>query len=262
MTCFTPGNYSIWLNDKGASCIDQTIASLQGVGSYASRLQAIQAESKDFIDKFLQDYGDKPLSDMSNIFLSYCQQTGGVCNGNLISYCQSAANIDKEDNINSYLCGCIAPPSIKEGQPGFAPECYYSCQRQNVIPVFNINNGDIITCNDSVCIIDNVTSNLSSSLTVEQSCGECTLGQCRCTISGKPLKTVLSSISNVQDILSFCSSTRCFDNDKEVDCKTNIDEIMQTKSNDSPSFLPYLIILLVIIFILFVAFIYRLRDKT
>lgn len=87
-------------------------------------------------------------------------------------------------------CGCYLngeeylPYSAKYN---IQPECTPMCNRQNTIPIIK-NNGDIVTCEKSICLIDGVTVNLTNSsvggsIDFNNVCGNCNGSNCSCIIT-------------------------------------------------------------------------------
>lgn len=93
-------------------------------------------------------------------------------------------------------------------------ECTPMCNKAGVIPTTDANNNPI-QCNQGVCLIDNVTIDLSQSkvsgaINIGQLCSNCaSAGSCSCIIENDSFISANSSFSGNIDLAQHCTSSTC-----------------------------------------------------
>jgi hypothetical protein len=270
-SCFYDINPSSWISDNGQSCLD---AAKQFIittpGGYQPNIFELQSQMSLVFDKLI---GSNVMTSVpagtfnaTSSLLNFCSNLGGACTPKLSSYCN---RIDRElisdkNNINSLFCGCISPPNYDVGgSTVLPPQCLPSCQRSGVVPLVSSSNGNKIQCNDSVCILDNVTVDIKDSkvgsVNVAQTCNGCIFGSCRCIISasnGYTLTDLFNAVDNPQEILQFCNNEiQCYQDDKEVDCLSVVPGEKKADSN-----VPWVVIGTLVIIFLLILLVYVLRS--
>ena len=160
--------------------------------------------------------GYNPWQDylLANICIPY----PGLCQSGVTEICasQTAKTISYLPSIAQW-CGCNLPDleyQAYSAKFNIPPECTPMCNRIGTIPITGIN-GDPVTCQQNVCLIDGVSVNLISSqvgggLNFNQVCGNCPGGNCSCIISNTTVDIKNSTVGgNVIPINSNCGSLTC-----------------------------------------------------
>nr|QBK91322.1 MAG: hypothetical protein LCPAC202_02960 [Pithovirus LCPAC202] len=175
-----------------------------------------------------------------------CTSVPGICQQGLFATCSNSTTDELVRNPEQVpWCGCYMPQDqyqryVDEFQVN--RECTPICARQGSIPLVSANGIQPLLCNQSVCIIDDVTialekTNVGGNITFAQFCGGCSapisgvngvagglsplsdpsesLGRsssaCLCIISNDTIAAASSQIEGI-NLTDVCGSARCFKN--------------------------------------------------
>ncbi len=185
------------------------------------------------------------FNEFQEVLFSICSTVPGLCEQSLESLCS-------DETVESLLlkpegvkwCGCFLPDEqyaedVNEFQ--IEKQCTPICARQGNIPVPDAPGTGTITCNQDVCLINDVTFNLIDSqiegeINFSQFCGGCSktsgtqkatadnvgndaiatnvpsvkTSSCRCIISGVNIDTANSNIGGDINLSQTCGATQCF----------------------------------------------------
>jgi hypothetical protein len=133
----------------------------------------------------------------------------------LQSYCTGFSRSDLENNLPlTNLCGCYLNSdqyTTVENQLGVPIQCDSVCSLATNIP--RVENNEVLRCNQTLCIIDDVSVNLVNSsletLSFQQLCGNCRNAQCSCSIVNLNINAENSKIGNI-NLEQECSSSNCY----------------------------------------------------
>lgn len=152
---------------------------------------------------------------------SLCCQVPVMCQSTLENSCAiyTAQRLSVNPDATNW-CGCYLPDSEYQKYVDayqVNKECTPTCNRSTTIPLVNGANAPIL-CNQTICIIDDVTINLSNStvnggINVSQICGNCsgTFGSqssCSCIIQNTTIDGAQSNLGNI-NLNTVCSSSTC-----------------------------------------------------
>lgn len=148
-----------------------------------------------------------------------CCPFPSLCQGSLQQICENKNTEDLSKNPGeAQWCGCHLPLSEYEQYSvlyNIQPQCTPICNRLGVIPKVG-NSGVPITCNQNICLIDNVTLNLINAqvrggINFEQVCSGCQGAQCSCIVSDTTIDISNSTIGgNFVPIAEGCGSSTCY----------------------------------------------------
>lgn len=152
------------------------------------------------------------------IYNTVCCPYPGVCAPALTTVCETktAQRISLNPTLAQW-CGCYLPEpeyqaySVKFNIP---PACTPMCNRVGTIPVVGIN-GEAVNCDQSVCLIDDVTVNIINStigggIDFNQICSNCPGATCSCVVSNTTIDIANSTIGgNLVPIGQGCGSFTC-----------------------------------------------------
>ncbi len=168
---------------------------------------------------FTDDTSSSQYSPFQNKISSLCINTTlpGVCEGALTSYCPQYTRQDViNSQINTSLCGCYVPPDpsllpYSGGCTGGATGCTGNaacdplCHRAMTSQKANPATGELYTCPQNVCVINNTVidaqqSNINGGINFTNICAGCT-GEngCLCVISGVNISETMGNIG-VSDV--------------------------------------------------------------
>ena len=173
-----------------------------------------------------------------------CTSVPGICQQGLFATCSNSTTDELVRNPSQVpWCGCYMPQDqyqryVDEFQVN--RECTPICARQGNIPLISANGIQPLLCNQSVCIIDDITialekTNVGGNITFAQFCGGCsppisgvngvaggldpvdgsppgrTSSSCLCIISNDTIAAASSQIEGI-NLTDVCGSARCFKN--------------------------------------------------
>ena len=173
--------------------------------------------------------GYNPFQDF--LFDYICCGYPGLCQTGLQSVCvdKNAERLSLNPSAAKW-CGCHLPPDEYESYANrfnIQAECSPICNRQGVIPIVG-NDSKPILCQQTSCIIDNITVNLVNAeigdgIQFNQICGTCPEGSCSCIISDTSVNIGNSTVGgNVIPALQNCSATTCVQPNQGVTGPVNI----------------------------------------
>lgn len=161
--------------------------------------------------------GYNPFQDF--LQTNVCCPYPGLCQSGLDTICAqyTAQRLSLNPAIAQW-CGChLAPQEYQDYSVKFniQPQCTPMCNRNGTIPIVG-NNGQPLLCNNTICLIDDVTVNLVAAqigggLNFNQVCGNCGNNtQCSCIISDTTVDITNSTIGgSVIPIAQGCGTTTC-----------------------------------------------------
>lgn len=171
---------------------------------------------------------DPNLDNQAGIW-RYCSQNdsafGGVCREGLISACQNYTKADTSNRYVRQLCGCYLPDS--EYDPNVGRICDSACVPEDTIKYFETDDSLPSRCSSGVCVIDQVTLQLTGSNTGDinfyQACPSCGPSSCRCVINDVNVLVSNSKVGSLNIQQNCSGGSVCYaqgeGNDKvEVDC--------------------------------------------
>lgn len=242
------------------------------VGYNQQNLAQVQNDVRLLFDNFLGAYtitepSDVKYSPFQNKLLDICKdpRLPGVCDNILNQYCAgySRSTISVSPVLSNF-CGCYAPRDST--YTGYVPkECDPLCHRVETIQLSN-NDGTLKTCDNTVCVIDNVSINLSQTeinggVTFSQVCPGCQGSSCTCIVSGTDLSQLTSEIGIGSQFSQLCGGNSvCLQNGKTIDCNSiQPPPIVIDKGYNI--WVMIIIAVTVIVFILLIAWWYRREYK-
>lgn len=159
--------------------------------------------------------GYNPFQDF--LYSNICCPYPGLCQNGLDIACSTttAQRISLNPNVAQW-CGCHLPAGEYQSYSvlyNIPPECTPMCNRAGTVPIVGIN-ATPVTCQQNVCLIDNVTVNLINSqigngINFTQVCGNCS-GQCSCVVANTTIDIANSTIGgNLVPINEGCGNFNC-----------------------------------------------------
>jgi len=178
--------------------------------------------------------GFNPFQDF--LFQNVCCPYTSLCTAGLERTCAVYSTQGLVQNPAAVeWCGCYLPPGeygTYSNRYQINRECTPMCNRQDVIPVVDVN-GKGVTCNQNVCLIDNVTIQLTNSLVngpveIGQLCGGCTGStSCTCIIEDNTFDAANSQIGGGVNLQQSCGGgntcTRSNQNTSGIPSVVNVD---------------------------------------
>ncbi len=199
-----------------------------------------QGEMKTVLSNFFSSQeGIRPVGTAQSFqeyLYRFCSDTPQACETGLTSICSEYSREAASGNPNVVnFCGCHMIPSVYAvyaNQYAIGKECDPLCARTSTVP-FSNSQGQIQSCQSSICIIDDVTLNLTDTdvgnINFYQACGGCSgSASCRCSISGITITAAEAELGEI-DFNQVCTGEiTCYlpnpDNpegpDIRVDCGT------------------------------------------
>lgn len=176
--------------------------------------------------------------EFNELVFGVCSKYPSMCTDFLNDYCQNLTpnDLSRSPATTSY-CGCYLNPSVYNdiaGKFGINRECSAYCNLEGVIPLSDGTPEGSKTCNQSVCMINDITLNLVQSriegaINIGNFCNNCstlTSGansstSCNCVLEGVTIDVVNSSINTI-NLNQSCASSVCYAKDgiTIVDCAT------------------------------------------
>lgn len=199
----------------------------------------------------------------------------GVCTSFLTGYCtMGRANAIQSTTLINF-CGCYVPPDPTTLTYTNNPACDSLCSRIQTSQklVAGDTTGQLATCSENVCVLNDVTINtlgsrVSGGINFNSSCGGCGGGQgaqsCVCIISGGNIAQTLSSVGIGGNLNDFCGATsRCIveNADGTIVSDKLCTQAVFTPPPTSVSSWPNLFIVIIFIVILFVTIIFVVASR-
>lgn len=153
-------------------------------------------------------------SDAQNRFYDICKKTPGLCPMRQICSSQTTDSVSRNPLMLQW-CGCHLPPdqyAKYTNQYQINPECTPTCNRPDVIPTADIAGTGKIRCEESFCLIDNLTITLASTdltggINIGQFCGSCSGAECSCIISDTSIDIANSEIGGGINLTQACGGS-------------------------------------------------------
>lgn len=179
--------------------------------------------------------------------IDVCQTYPGGCDNALNQECAGFTRNDLKNNPNmGKLCGCFMADAEYDkytGAFGVTKVCDPACVLQSAVkPRDPTNQFGFLSCNQSICVIDDVTISIlqksqTGDITFAQACSSCSGGAgCTCNISDISIESVQSTIKDINFAQSCGGNQRCYKRDANgipqlVDCSA----LTGTGSSSSPT---------------------------
>lgn len=167
--------------------------------------------------------GQQGDTEMNDLLWGICSTIPGVCTTSLQQICSTVTTQDLIDNPEyQRWCSCYMPDfeyAKYTDLYGISKQCTPQCNQRNVIPLTNQTGIQIALCQQSTCVIDNVSIDLYQSkvgtagsgagLNFSQICGSCgggnNTGTCACTLTGLTFEAAEAAIGGI-DISQQCGA--------------------------------------------------------
>jgi hypothetical protein len=183
------------------------------------------------IARLIQDGGDLVATEstesnnlMSSTIFEICNLNPGLCQNALYSYC---ANVTTDDLIRNpsllTYCGCYMPPEQYSKYTDLYhvdKQCAPTCNMSGVIPLADASGTSTLTCNQTTCIIDDVSINIASSIvggtgtgiSFNQICNSCSIGggTCSCLVTGSTINIIDSTVGSLNLSQQCTGSNACY----------------------------------------------------
>lgn len=146
-----------------------------------------------------------------NTLLSLCLNPSlpGVCDKFLTSYCKDYSRNQANGNQTiTNFCGCYIDPDPNYISYTKNAACDPLCHRSLTVQISNPDTGELKTCDENICVIDNVSINTTNSTlkgkaNIINICPYCPNG-CLCIVSGQNINNTLSQVGIGENIEQFC----------------------------------------------------------
>lgn len=228
------GAFSVNLNTKNLKVVYNP-DSLPTVQNSAQYLFENFFKTNDITD----DVASPRYSNFQNKILQLCTSTSlpGVCDGYLKNYCSryTREQVSNSPSLTDF-CGCYAPPDpdylkltlgspgcqigtgctagCREGESGCTgqPACDPLCHRALTVQKSYQPSGNLITCPQQICVIDDAVINVENSyiqggINFNSVCGGCSAtgsAGCLCIVSGQNISNTFAKIGVGSQINQFC----------------------------------------------------------
>lgn len=204
----------LWRSNQCVNAISQVISQGDASGQVQptlnynpDRMQQAREDTTTLLQSFDNAYGlGDDSSDVSdrNLLLSYCRNplVPGVCDTFLNDYCDQFSRQDlvTGQEVNRSWCGCYVPPDPSilpyanqlvsplpscpnDPNPGAA--CDPLCRASTAVKKSCLESGQLYTCPQNVCVINNVSIDVSNSeagtVNINTLCSGCDEG-CLCIV--------------------------------------------------------------------------------
>jgi len=215
--------------------------------------------------------------------VSICSSAPGACDTALTLKCQGVTRDSLGNNINlANLCGCFMPSDQYSQYAGFGvtricdPLCSLGTSVKPVDPSAPATNAKFERCNQSICVMDDITikllSSVSGNITFSQACGNCGAGNngdasCRCFISDTTVQAINSLVGDVSFQQACGNTTSCYQEQPDgvqlqVSCESGAPTNTTGGTGGTPSAALWVaVIILIIIFIVVLYFAFRKPKK-
>lgn len=196
-----------------------------------------------------------------DVLLRICNRFPGSCEVKLIDYCKNVSDVSSNSGLINF-CGCYTNQQDYSGN--VSKQCQPLCNRVSNVKLPN-GNGGLLTCNDNVCVIDQVSINASKTENGRSSTGNvsftqvcrCPEGQCKCILG----TTNLYGITGQTEFKQVCGEdSLCYsitDNPNDAPILIKCPEVLESETNVTSTYSPYItwfiiIVLIAIVIILFI----------
>ena len=202
---------------------DLILAMITQYDNQGGRLQASESEESN--------------TQLNPMIWDICSKTPGLCQEALYKYCATTTVNNLTQNVSALpWCGCYMPPEQYAKYTDVYEinrECTPTCNRKGVIQLPSDSGISTKICNQSTCVIDNVSIQLAQStvgssgqgIDFSQICSSCAGtgssnqigGACSCTIAGTTITAINSTIGNLSISQQCGSSAACYAETKNPD---------------------------------------------
>jgi hypothetical protein len=133
--------------------------------------------------------GQSTWDEFQNTLVTSCRESPGSCTTSRASLCDGCDRAQIANNPDLLaLCGCVAPlldPTIY--RETVSRECDPLCSQQISSKIVDNNTGIVAKCNDTICVMDNIsitaTKSSVSGVQISQVCPGCTAETgCKCIV--------------------------------------------------------------------------------
>lgn len=179
---------AVWgSNTQCPAAFSQSFFNNQGQFNTAS-FQTAQLRMQNAIFRYFSANPFNPSPYTSSVvednILNTCYNIPGLCANSQTKMCKGCTDSQVSTSLNLInFCGCYVDESQ---QLGLTPECGYTCTLDNASKLRNVINGNVLECNQTVCVINDITINATNTslqnINFNQVCNQCTSGQCSCFI--------------------------------------------------------------------------------
>lgn len=223
-------------------------------------------------NKITNDVTDPKYNPFQNVLENLCTDPSlpGVCSDFQSVFCSVPRSQVSTSPVLTNFCGCIIPPDPTYMKYTNNASCDPLCRRAETSQKADITTGNLITCPEDVCVIDDITINISNSqvkggINITSFCPSCN-GSCSCIVSGINVSKTLSDVGvGSTNIDQFCSgSSVCITQDTNGNI-TNTQSCSQAASKipipGSTVSLTIGIVVILIIFLVIFIIIWTIRNK-
>jgi hypothetical protein len=127
--------------------------------------QAVNKFTNGLQGNLIGGFSDQLDQGFTNWLVSVCSEYPQLCSGFLKTTCKNATpELLKVNPLAAQWCGCYMPDeqySSYINNFGLSKQCTPYCAAGDVIPLYDANTNTPLTCDQGVCIIDDVTINLA-----------------------------------------------------------------------------------------------------
>lgn len=135
--------------------------------------------------------GNRTWNQFQNTLIKTCLDVPGVCDDAQKYLCGGCSRAQISNNPDLLtLCGCYAEPldpAIYKNKENIKTECDPLCSRIDTAKLMDPETGDVFECNDSVCVLDNIsitaTKSSTTGVSISQICPGCSDETgCKCIV--------------------------------------------------------------------------------
>jgi hypothetical protein len=184
---------------------------------------------------------------LDEILYSICSAYPGVCQNGLKTYCSSKSTDDLiRDPTLQRWCGCYMQDNEYSKYTNIYrinKECTPQCNATGVIPLPTTDGVGIKKCDQSTCVIDDISIQLYQSnvgdLNFSQMCPSCAVtggATCNCTLAGSTMSIIDSTVPNMNLSQNCGSGSTCFN---KVDDENGKEVSIRVPCSSSSSYDPY-----------------------
>lgn len=188
-----------------------------------------------------------------DVLLRICNRYPGTCEAKLIDYCRDTTDVSSNSGLINF-CGCYTEQQDYSGN--VSKECQPLCNRVSNVKLPN-GKGGIKTCNDNICVIDNVSINASTTENGRNNTGNvsftqvcrCPEGKCKCILGTTNLYGITGQTEFKQvcgeDSLCYSITENPNDPPTLIKCPESLEPETITNSSYSSYITWFIIIILV-----------------
>jgi len=208
-------------DDPNSAGVDINALSADGVAWGTQLMNGVFTKYKDQGFVVGSVPGQLGYNPFQNTLYSICCNAPIICQSGLTNTCSvyTAQRLSLNPNAANW-CGCYLPDEeyqLYVEQFGINKECTPTCNRSTTIPLVAGDNTAIL-CNQSVCVINDVTinlnnTNLNGGVNISQICGNCSgtlnsSSSCACIVQDTTIDAANAQLGNI-NLNTSCSSSQC-----------------------------------------------------